>query len=255
MQPGVIRRAWRRPIALATPNKLAAVAGTPIRGRCGADAIAVEGCATVVFAKAPVAGQVKTRLTPALSPAQAARLYSCMLHHCVATVCAATKASVFVYAAPDTTHPIFAQLASRYGVSLAVQRGDDLGQRMLHAIRQVLRRAPACILVGSDCPTLSVADLQQAAAALTSGADVVLGPTADGGYALIGVRQAHAGLFQSMPWSTSRVASLTLSAAASMALKVHTLRPQRDIDDARDIALLPRTWRVPPVPTRQIFDL
>ncbi len=215
---------------------------------------ATAGTAIVVFAKAPIAGQVKTRLSPAVSPAVAAQIYAHMLEHTVRAASSAGLGPVWLHAAPSAAHPAVARLASRYGLRTAEQRGDGLGERMLNAMRDVLGHAAACVLVGADCPDLAATDFHAAAAALSGAADLVLGPTVDGGYALIGARKTHPALFANMDWSTRGVAAETRRRAGDLGLRLHSLRLLRDIDEARDLALIPRAWRLPPTGARQIFD-
>ncbi len=202
--------------------------------------------AVIVFAKAPIAGQVKTRLCPALSASAAARLYERMLEHTVREACRAELGPVWLYAAPSPAHPSLRRLSRKHGLRTAEQRGADLGERMCRAMREVLADSDACVLIGADCPGLEARDLCAAAAALRARVDLVLGPTADGGYVLIGARDARPELFTDIAWSTSSVARETLARAERLGLRAQRLRWLRDIDRACDLALVPRDWRLPP---------
>jgi len=119
-----------------------------------------------------------------------------------------------------------------------LQRGAELGARMHHALADGRRRGSAVLLVGSDCPGIDGAYLQDAAAALRSH-DLVLGPAEDGGYVLVGMRRPQEGVFSGIPWSTDEVLAATLAAARRCGLSAMCLAPRFDIDDEADY----RRWR------------
>jgi uncharacterized protein len=108
---------------------------------------------------------------------------------------------VTLWGAPDATHPAFALLQA-HGVKLMPQADGDLGARMLAALAAA--GGPA-LVIGTDCPVLSTADLRNAAAILRSGTDVVVLPAEDGGYVLIGARRTESTIFSGMTWSTPQV--------------------------------------------------
>ncbi|PYM61267.1 MAG: DUF2064 domain-containing protein, partial [Candidatus Rokuibacteriota bacterium] len=119
------------------------------------------------------------------------------------------------------------------------QRGRDLGERLAAAIGGELAAGPGPVLaIGADAPHVPAAALAEAAAALTRGADVVLGPAADGGYYLIGLRDPTPGLFTGIAWSTAGVLQATLARAAAAGLAVHLLPPSFDVDQVADLARL-----------------
>jgi glycosyltransferase A (GT-A) superfamily protein (DUF2064 family) len=113
----------------------------------------------------------------------------------------------------------------------------DLGRRLLAASEVLLRRAPRVILLAADNPTLPPACLREALAALERD-DVVLGPTEDGGYYLIGLRQPVAGLFSGIPWSTGETARATAAAAQRLGLRLHQLPQWYDLDVPADLRRL-----------------
>ncbi len=128
------------------------------------------------------------------------------------------------------------ELADWLGSDLTfeAQRGGDLGARMRRAIETRLEEGSArVVVIGTDAPDLTPAILQEAFTALGS-ADVVVGPAADGGYYLIGMRAAHRVLFDGIPWSTDQTLARTLAAARQAALRVHVLEILSDIDTADD---------------------
>lgn len=195
----------------------------------------------IVMAKAPVAGYAKTRLIPALGAEGAARLARRLLDETLAQARAAGFGALELCCAPDATHPAFAAQQLRGGVRLSVQAGGDLGARMAQALSRGLSEADQVILIGTDAPQIDAAYLQAASAALAD-SDAVLGPAADGGYGLIGLRRPAPRLFEAMPWSTERVLALTRERLGESGLRWVELPTVFDIDNADDLAHLPAGW-------------
>jgi rSAM/selenodomain-associated transferase 1 len=190
------------------------------------------------MAKAPVAGQVKTRLCPPLSAQDAAELSRCFLLDKVAQVRKVTGAEPVVAYAPDEAAAVFETLAP--GFRLLPQRGGDLTARLLSILERLFADGcDAAILIDSDTPTLPVGLLEDAVTLAASGAyDLVLGPSDDGGYYLIGLRRPRAELFEGMPWSTPAVFEETLRRADALGLRTAQLAPWYDVDTAVDLARL-----------------
>jgi rSAM/selenodomain-associated transferase 1 len=197
--------------------------------------------AVAIMAKAPRPGDVKTRLCPPLLPAQAAALYRSFLLDKIASVGALVDVQPVIAYTPDDARAEFADLAP--GFSLVAQQGPDLGARLHSTLAGLLADGHAgAIAVDSDTPTLPGAFLQQAVHCLSRpGPDVVLGPTEDGGYYLIGVRRPHRELFDAMPWSTSAVLDVTLHRAAVIGLRATCLPPWFDVDTPDDFVRLRTT--------------
>ena len=193
------------------------------------------------MAKAPRPGEVKTRLCPPLLPADAALLYRSFLLDKISAVAALANAQPVVAYTPADARTEFDALAP--GFSLIPQQGADLGARLHETLQALLAGGHAgAIAVDSDTPTLPREFLQQAVDSLAGpGPDVVIGPTEDGGYYLIGVRVAHRELFDDMPWSTPEVLDVTLRRAASAGLRVACLPPWFDIDTPDDLERLRST--------------
>lgn len=187
------------------------------------------------MAKAPRPGEVKTRLCPPLSPAEAAELYRCFLLDKVAQVRSVDGATAVLAFTPDTDRRTFEALAP--GVSLLAQRGDDLGSRLLNGLDDLLRGGHAgALAIDSDTPTLPTDFLRQAIdLVVTPGIDVVLGPTEDGGYYLIGMRTVWPSLFAAMPWSTAEVFPETIRRAEAHGLRVACLPSWFDVDTGDDL--------------------
>ena len=195
----------------------------------------------IVIAKAPRPGFAKTRLIPALGETGAARLAHRMLDHTLGTALAAGMGPVELCAAPDPRDPAWHDVAVPGDVVWSAQGVGDLGARMARAVRRASAHGERALLIGTDCPALSVANLRAAAAALEHH-DATLLPTADGGYALLGLRQAHPSLFDKMPWSTAAVANETLRRARQIGWTVKLLQPLHDIDEPADLQWLPPAW-------------
>ena len=196
----------------------------------------------IVFAKAPVAGQAKTRLMPALGAAGAAELAARLLERAVAAGMSAGFDVVELCAAPDASHPTFGRLAARHaGLQLSVQGDGDLGARMHRALTRRLVDCGRVLLIGTDAPALDVAALRTAAQAL-AGHDAVFVPALDGGYALVGLSRPQPDLFTGMPWSTPRVMAETRERARRAGLRWAELPAVADIDEPADLIHLPAEW-------------
>ncbi len=189
-----------------------------------------------VFARAPVEGEVKTRLIPLLGARGATELHRRLMLGALRRACAARGARVQLWIAGDPDHPFVQDCAQRFGVTVHRQQGADLGRRMAHALAHALPPGAdaACILTGCDCPAQTVEDLQDAAAALALH-DVVLQPAEDGGYVLVGLRREQPALFEAIEWGSPRVTGQTLQRAASLALAARLLRTVPDLDGPDDL--------------------
>lgn len=198
----------------------------------------MSSCLVAVYARAPVPGETKTRLIPALGPGGAAALHARLVRRVLGEAVAAGIGPVELWCAPDTSHPFFAVCAARSGVSLQVQSPGDLGERMAATIASGLQRADAVLLVGSDIPELSAVHLARALEALR-GADAVFIPAEDGGYVLVGMRRLHAGLFQGIPWGGPDVMQATRERAAEAGLRHTELEPLWDLDRPEELSRVP----------------
>jgi rSAM/selenodomain-associated transferase 1 len=191
------------------------------------------------MAKAPRPGQVKTRLCPPLTPEEAAALYRSFLLDKIAQVRALQGVTPVLSYATATAKPTFEALVPSKFL-LVPQLGDDLGARLLSTFKQLFALGFSQVMaIDSDTPTLPTAYLEHALQLLTAqGNDVVLGPTEDGGYFLIGLSQPHPVLFEAMPWSTSQVFPETLRRAAQHELIVASTASWYDVDTPEDLTRL-----------------
>jgi uncharacterized protein len=196
----------------------------------------------IVMAKAPVPGQAKTRLIPALGAGGAARLAARLLDHTLQEARAAQLGRVILACAPDTTHAAFTAAAQHRGVALVPQGDGDLGARMQRQFERAFAHgAGRVIVIGTDAPALGTALLRRAADALADD-DAVFVPAADGGYALIGLRRVLPSLFDAMPWSTNTVMATTRERLSQAGMRHVELPPVHDIDEPADLAHLPPGW-------------
>ncbi len=188
-----------------------------------------------ILAKAPVAGLAKTRLTPALGAAGAARVQRRFTRDTVDTVHAAALGSVVLWCAPAATHRFFRALRHVHGTVCLTQPAGDLGLRMGQACDRHFADHPGMplLLVGTDCPVLAPGHLQQAAFALTRH-DVVLIPAEDGGYVLIGLRKPIPQVFEGIAWSTPQVLAQTRDQLRGAGASWHEMKPLWDVDEPAD---------------------
>jgi hypothetical protein len=194
--------------------------------------------ALIIFAKAPIPGQVKTRLCPPLSPDEAASLHGSIVLDMLERSRSLPSMDRFVACFPSPDHVFFKILEERHGVRLLAQAGEDLGARMAGALDDVFARGyRRALVIGTDLPTLPGSVFGEAFRLLDAH-DLVLGPARDGGYYLIGLRKPAPELFAGIPWSTDRVLALTQSKASAAGLKTALLPVRRDVDTLDDLLAL-----------------
>jgi rSAM/selenodomain-associated transferase 1 len=202
-----------------------------------------HACALAVMTKAPRAGFVKTRLVPPLTPKQAAQLNKCFLRDTAAAISEAVATDtrgIGVYT------PVGAEAAYTdifpLDFLLIPQRGDNFGDRLLFALEDLfLCGFEAVCLIDSDSPTVPTAVYERAVKLLQQRGDrMVLGPSDDGGYYLIGVKRPIRTLFEGIDWSTALVLHQTLQRASDMRLEVVLLPSNYDVDDRESLERLRR---------------
>jgi uncharacterized protein len=191
--------------------------------------------ALIIFAKAPIPGEVKTRLCPPLDPDEAASLHGTLVLDAIERTKGLQGITLYVAGMPDLAHPFFKVMEGRYGARLLSQRGPDLGSRMGQAMQDAFDQgAKEVVLTGTDLPTLPHAHLIEALKLMKSH-DVVLGPTADGGYYLIGLQKMVPALFEGIAWSTATVFAETKKKTEAAGLSVGLLPECRDLDTLDDL--------------------
>ena len=198
-----------------------------------------KSCALAVMAKAPRAGRVKTRLSPPLTPEQAAELNVCFLRDTAENLAGVTGAAGLISYTPVGDEALFEGLLPK-SFALVAQRGDKFGERLLAAAEDILACGFASVcLIDSDSPTVPRAAYEQAVAELAKPGDrIVLGPAADGGYYLIGMNQPHAAVFERIAWSTAAVYAETCERALESGIEIVELPLWYDVDDAATLKIL-----------------
>lgn len=203
-------------------------------------------CALAMMIKAPRPGASKTRLVPPLTHVEAAALSECFLRDTTANIDAAVHsvpvespaAGIAVYT-PVGMEAAFDGMLPE-GFSLVAQRELSFGERLFHAVEDLLKLGYGAVcLIDSDSPTLPAVALTTAVEELAKPGDrMVLGPSEDGGYYLIGVKKAHRRLFEDITWSTEKVDSETRQRAAEIGLETVLLPTWYDVDDAATLRSL-----------------
>ncbi|WP_340121408.1 TIGR04282 family arsenosugar biosynthesis glycosyltransferase [Methylobacter svalbardensis] len=189
----------------------------------------------MIFCKAPIPGQVKTRLVPELTAEQAAELHIELSTKTLQRAIQSNLCPVQLWCAPTTDHAFFTASKAAYPLVLKQQQGADLGERMHHAFCSALATYSRALLMGCDCPSLTGQDLEQALTALNQENEIVIAPAEDGGYVMIGLNRPHPELFDNMPWGTARVLAQTRNRIERYKLHHHELSEQWDLDTPKDL--------------------
>jgi len=201
-------------------------------------------CALAVMTKAPQAGRVKTRLVPPLTPEEAAELNKCFLRDTAAAISSAcsrrpvgdegktARSSPIAVYTPVGAESVYTDILPA-DFSLLPQRGDKFGERLYLAIEDLCKCGfDSLCLIDSDSPTVPAENFEQAVELLSTSEDrVVLGPSDDGGYYLIGMKKPHRHLFEQIDWSTERVFNQTMQRATEIGIEVKRLPTGYDVDD------------------------
>lgn len=194
--------------------------------------------ATICFTRVPKAGQTKTRLMPHLTGEQCAQLHWAFLQD-LSKIYASLDTDLLV---AHTQDPNWETLKSVFPTArFFPQEGADLGEKMNHALNFALSMGyEKCILTGSDLPLMTVAHLQSGLEALEK-ADVTLGPTSDGGYYLVGVKEESPFLFEKQRYGYGNVFENTLAAAEAAGKSFCSALPCDDVDTPEDLKKLLKT--------------
>jgi rSAM/selenodomain-associated transferase 1 len=188
----------------------------------------------IVFAKAPVPGQCKTRLIPALGEQGAAELHARLVWQALTTATQDDLCPVELWCADQADHPFFKQCQEHFAITIKQQQGSDVGLRMAHAFAETLNHCQRAACIGSDCPALQSDDLKQALTALEQH-DCVLKPADDGGYVLIGLRQAYSSVFENIAWGSAHVMEQTRIQLNRQQLSWQELPPTWDLDRPEEL--------------------
>ena len=190
--------------------------------------------AIIVFTRVPVAGQTKTRLMPYFSPQECAGLHTCFLK-AIAGQRQKTQADFYICYTPDDKGAVLKNIFGDDKIYFP-QMGESLGERMYMAIQRVLAKDyGSCVLIGTDVPEIKQADLDYAFRLLDVH-DIVLGPTQDGGYYLVGMKKSVREVFEKQTYSHASVLENTAKAAFEAGYTVGFARTLHDIDEKEDIS-------------------
>ncbi|MBX9733902.1 MAG: TIGR04282 family arsenosugar biosynthesis glycosyltransferase [Chitinophagaceae bacterium] len=184
----------------------------------------------IVLAKTPELGKVKTRIAAKLGEEKALAIYTRLLHY---TFCLLKRIHCrkVVYTSGDGPQTCWAALETK------PQTNGDLGNRMASAFEQVLsERATKCIIIGTDCATLTEEIIETAFTELET-KDLVIGPASDGGYYLLGMKKMYPALFKGISWSTEKVFEQTIVQVENLSLDYSLLPVLSDMDEAHQVPL------------------
>ena len=195
-------------------------------------------CSILVFAKAPIPGEVKTRLFSLMNAEAAAALHKKLVFHALNLAVESKTGSVELWCTPSIEHPFFIQCAEEFQVELHRQAEGDLGKRMVYSFDKTLQKAPMALLMGTDCPSLTSDDLKEAKKALIEGTPLVISPAEDGGYVLIGLRQYESSVFEGISWGTSSVLEETRERVRRLRWRWRELSEKWDVDRPEDVERL-----------------
>ncbi len=190
----------------------------------------------LIFAKRPIPGLVKTRLTGSLTREEAAELYRCMLLDTLAKTGSLVDMDSFIFYEPSAdAAPYFREIAGE--MAIIPQEGKDLGERMANAFEEAFARGYAkAAIIGTDSPDLPVSFITLAFEKMDDAdVDVVCGPSEDGGYYLVAMKRLRGEFFRGIPWSSGEVLRESLSRAAEAGIAVSLLPPWHDVDTIEDL--------------------
>ena len=197
----------------------------------------------IIFAKAPQPGFAKTRLIPALGAERAATLARQMLLNTVHEALAADIGPVELCVTPSITDAAWQEINLPTAIEISDQGEGDLGARLARAAERALKNSVPVLLIGTDCVELSATLLREAAQSLHEH-DAIIHRTADGGYALLGLKRYSPLLFSDMPWSTDAVGRITLDRIKQLGWAVQTGETLHDVDEPGDLQYLPEKWKL-----------
>ena len=187
-----------------------------------------------LFTKSPIPGKVKTRFQPHTTGENAATIALQMIEDTVSKAASTWRGPVSLHVSPDTSHPELIAIAVRYNVVLYTQSPGDLGQKMQSAICQGLESSSAVTILGCDIPSISEYVLDYAFESLLKGSNII-GPSADGGFYMIGMQECVPGMFENIAWSTDTVLEAVVDQSAKLGTRFDVMLPcLNDVDSWED---------------------
>ncbi|MGV7221908.1 MAG: TIGR04282 family arsenosugar biosynthesis glycosyltransferase [Nitrospinales bacterium] len=195
-----------------------------------------EKKALVLFARDPVLGRVKTRLQSMFDEATVLDLYTCFLQDSIDKICALKGVELFIGAYPDASSKYFDNISEQNKITIFPQEGEDLGQRMKNAFLKLQQDGfQKVVIIGSDSPNLPLSYIE---AAFDSDKEVVIGPSTDGGYYLIGMNRRVTDVFSEISWGTADVLPQTTDRLIEKGAELKLLPLWYDIDHPEDLKFL-----------------
>ncbi len=191
----------------------------------------------IIFAKNPIPGTVKTRITPHITPTDAAELYKAFIADIVSNALKLPCEQIVIAYTPLNAETSFHRMCGQ-SINYIPQEGHDLGERMRHAFRYAFNKgSKRTVIIGTDSPTLPLSYIRKAFSVLEE-VPITVGPTFDGGYYLIGLSEQNDDIFDGIEWSTSNVFSQTLTRIKAINKKIYLLPPWYDVDKPEDLEFL-----------------
>lgn len=198
-------------------------------------------CCVLQFAKLPKLFEVKTRMQPHLSVQESLELHCELTRHTYSQLAVGATWGYELWVGERGDAPdFFDQLQTHHCAPIRVQQGQNLGERMAHALTDVLCRYQYAVIVGSDCPELTIGSISTLFEQLRDGVDGALIPASDGGYVALGLSRMAPQLFDKVEWGSSMVLEQTLARFQSLQWSVFQARAMSDIDRPEDLSLLDR---------------
>lgn len=189
----------------------------------------------LVFAKSPEAGKVKTRLIPDIGVTAATNLYKELLTRTLNSAANFSYLDKQLWLSGNKEHSFFNSFNKTNVFKIMKQSGLNLGEKMFNAFNHALIEYAYAVLIGCDCPSLTIQDFKTAATMLETDKDIVLGPAEDGGYYLIALKKNYIELFSDIEWGADSVFLTTLTKAKELNLNIGLLTKRIDIDRVTDI--------------------
>ena len=191
----------------------------------------------IIFAKSPIPGKVKTRLTPHITPTEAAELYKAFIADIIFNAHKLKCERITLAYTPSDAEATFHSICGQ-SVNYLPQKGDNLGERMKNAFKHAFDKGSTrAVIIGTDSPTLPLSYIQKAFGVLKE-VPITIGPTFDGGYYIIGLSEQNDAIFDGIDWSTSKVFDQTLTRIQAINKQLYVLPPWYDVDTPDNLEFL-----------------
>ncbi len=192
--------------------------------------------ALILFARVPQLGKVKTRLNPKLPQETVLKLYTRFLNDSIEKISRISDSDHFIAGFPEEDLSYFDGISQERGITIFSQSGNDLGDKMRNAFDDRFKEGyKKVVIIGSDSPSLPLENIQ---IAFRSEKDIVIGPSADSGYYLIGMNRKRTEVFDGVPWGSEMVLDETLKKIEKAKASLELLPVWYDVDEFQDLVLL-----------------